>query len=215
MRYLGGTTRALAPITAVCLALTLAACTSTPAANPTRPAVSSSPSPPAPPPAPTPTPEPSPTSTAELPDVTVAPAPPAALDGPPTEENAAAVAEYYMSLFPYLFATGDSTTWEQLSGTACGYCSGVVDELRKDEARGRQSEGGALEFLDGGADATGSEEFIAWVTFVQHPSQTIDAQGTVVEDFHETRRTRATLLLEWDGGTWQVNGVDPVLIEVM
>ncbi len=120
-----------------------------------------------------------------------------------------------MSLFPYVFATGDSAAWEGLSGASCGYCDGVVNALRKDLAQQRHSEGGAVEILESGADPSGPQEFVVWVTYIEHPSQTVTANGDVVEDFPDTRHSRATLLLEWDGTAWQVNGVDPSLIEVL
>lgn len=208
MRYLGGTTRALAPITAVCLALTLAACTSTPTANPTRPAVSSSPSPPAPPPAPTPTPEPSPTSTAELPDVTVAPAPPAALDGPPTEENAAAVAEYYVSLYPYLRATGDSAQWAELAGPSCGYCAGILDDLRGMVARGERTVDGAIEIESSGAKTVDGDQYIAWVVMYEHRSHAVDDAGEIVEEFPAEVRFRVDMDLTWQGSRWRVDAVN-------
>lgn len=206
----------LTAATVVGLGLALAACTgsSSPYPSPTTASpVTAAPS--APRATPTSTPEPAPTPTAELVDVTVAPTPPAALDGPPTDENAAAVAEYFMSLFPYLFATGDGSEWERLSGPSCGYCSGVVNELRNDLARERHSDGGAFEILESSSEPSGSGEFITWVTFIQHPSRTVDKDGDVVEEFPETRRSRATLLLEWNGAGWRVNGVDPALIEVL
>lgn len=215
MRHHGGTTRALAAAAVVGIVLALAACSGSGGAGPTSPPAVTASSTPQVTATPSPTAEPSPTPTAALTDVTVAPTPPAALDGPATEENAAAVAEYFMSLFPYLFATGDSGTWEALSGPSCGYCSGVVDSMRADLAKQRHSEGGAIEVLESGASTFDSADFVTWVTFIEHPSQTVDHAGHVVEDFPDTRHSRATLLLKWDGTGWQVNGVDPSLIEVM
>src|SRR5689334_228711 len=62
----------------------------------------------------TPTPTPTPAESASV-DVTVKPTRPAALDEPPSADGAAAVAAYFVLLFPYVNATGDLTDWKTLS----------------------------------------------------------------------------------------------------
>jgi len=213
MGHSGGRARTLAAATVTGIVLALAACTDSGSAAPTAPPTTSAPATPSP--TPTATPEPSPTPTAALPDVTVAPTRPAALDGPATEENAAAVAEYFMSLFPYMYATGDTSEWERLSGASCGYCSGTLDDLNEKIAVGRHAEGGHFEFEGRGASTFDGREFFAWVVFVQHPSRAVDGSGDLVEDFPDTSRVRAQVTLTWDGSGWSVDGVDPAKLETL
>lgn len=42
-------------------------------------------------------------------------------------EGAAAAAEYFIELYPYVMATGDTEEFEAMSHRACGYCEGVLD----------------------------------------------------------------------------------------
>ena len=99
-------------------------------------------------PSPTPSqaaPAPSPTRAADEQDVTVPPERPAALGGPGTEENAKAVGRYFLSLFPYVVATGDLTAWDALSGQSCTYCSSVREFVTEIHDAGHHGEGGAFE----------------------------------------------------------------------
>lgn len=72
-------------------------------------------------PTPSESPEPSPTETGP-----VKPERPAAMerDG---AEGAAAAAEYFLELYPYVMATGDTTEWEAMSHAECGYCFGSLE----------------------------------------------------------------------------------------
>lgn len=215
MRHHGGTTRALAAAAVVGIGLALAACSGSGGAGPTSPPAVTASSTPQVTATPSPTPEPSPTPTAALADVTVAPTPPAALDGPATEENAAAVAEYFMSLFPYMYATGDTAEWERLTGENCGYCSGTLADLQKKLASGRHAQGGSFEVEASGSSTFDGHEFFAWVVFIQHPSRAVDEAGTVVEDFPDTTRVRAQVTVVWSGSGWAVDGVDPRELETL
>jgi DNA-binding LacI/PurR family transcriptional regulator len=49
-------------------------------------------------------------------------------------QGAAAAAEYFIELYPYVMATGDTEEFEAMSHRACEYCKGVLDNeawLRK------------------------------------------------------------------------------------
>ncbi|UJP41470.1 hypothetical protein F1D97_08700 [Cellulomonas palmilytica] len=118
-----------------------------------------------------------------------------------------------MSLFPYMYATGNSSEWERLAGESCGYCSGALTDLSAKVSVGRHAEGGQFEFEARGSSTFDDKEFFAWVVFVQHPSRALDGSGTVVEDFPDTTRVRAQVTLAWDGSTWSVIGVDPRKVE--
>ena len=49
--------------------------------------------------------------------------------------GAGAAAYYFVSLYPYVYATGDLTAWKDMSESTCQFCQSVVDnvtELHKD-----------------------------------------------------------------------------------
>ena len=41
-----------------------------------------------------------------------------------------AVAEYFVLLYPYVYATGDLAEWNALSDPDCKFCASVVDNAR-------------------------------------------------------------------------------------
>ncbi|GEA79604.1 DUF6318 family protein [Cellulomonas sp. CW35] len=199
-------------ITALALAtLVLTACTDQgPAAPTTRATTTTAPAPPSASAGPTPTPSPTPSA---LPDVTVPPQPPAALEGPADADNAQAVAQYFMSLFPYVFATGDTTAWDELSGEDCGYCADITDLAAADRSKGYHEVGGHIEFTFASAMDFEDGTFSATIAFDEHPSQTVNSDGEVVEDYPGIKVTQADVSLEWRDGRWLVQGVDPTLVE--
>jgi hypothetical protein len=68
------------------------------------------------------------------PDVVVEkPERPAAMDRDDAE-GAAAAAEYFIELYPYVMATGDTDEFEAMSHEACGFCSDVLNSASANEA---------------------------------------------------------------------------------
>lgn len=162
----------------------------------------------------TPSPEQSPTPTVSVSptsgpdqDVTRAPEPPGALTGPGSKENAAAVATYFMKLFPYAVATGDLAAWNKLSGNTCNYCSTVREIVEDIYADGNHGIRGALDITGSEAYLNDDGSFVVILGVTQHPSQTVDSTGSLVEDFPETNRYRPLLGLQFQGGAWTVTGV--------
>ena len=192
--------------------LGVAGCTAGSATEaPTTPARSSTTSTPATPePSPTlpsaPTSSAAPTSGPDQ-DVTKPPARPEALDGPATEDNAIAVAKYFTALYTYIVATGDFTEWDALSGPECRFCANGRESARDLHSAGNHGTGGAVDIGFGSAAAQDDGTFVASVQFTEYPSQTVDATGAIVEDFPETNRLMATMLLSRTASGWKVNGV--------
>lgn len=46
-----------------------------------------------------------------------------------TPEGAVAAAEYFISLYPYVYATGDLTEWDAMSEDSCVFCQSVHDKV--------------------------------------------------------------------------------------
>ncbi|WP_233188337.1 DUF6318 family protein, partial [Actinomyces qiguomingii] len=46
-----------------------------------------------------------------------------------TPEGAITAATYFISLFPYVFATGDLDAWKNLSDDNCSYCNTVIHNV--------------------------------------------------------------------------------------
>lgn len=139
--------------------------------------------------------------------MTVEPPRPDALQGPATEENAVAVAKYFMALFPYTVATGDLTDWDVLSGKECKYCAsvhGIVDEIYE---AGNHGVGGAYDIGVGLPYDRGDGAFVVAIDLTQYPSQTVDTNGAVVDDYPGVVSLRARVALSHRGDRWIVDGV--------
>lgn len=57
-------------------------------------------------------------------------------------EGAAAAAEYFIELYPYVMATGDVEEFEAMSHRACGFCADALEQAERIEAHGYTYTGG-------------------------------------------------------------------------
>ncbi|MGN7704889.1 DUF6318 family protein [Cellulosimicrobium sp. 22601] len=128
-------------------------------------------------PSPSESPEPSPAETGP-----VKPERPAAMDRDDAE-GAAAAAEYFLELYPYVMATGDTAEWDAMTWTeTCGFCSSVSEDARSITQDGHTFAGGAvitelekswpLDELIGGYPVD--------LNATMEEGQIVDAGGTVV-----------------------------------
>ncbi|WP_421742848.1 DUF6318 family protein [Cellulomonas sp.] len=143
-------------------------------------------------------------------DVTVKPERPAALDEPPSVEGAVAVAEYFLLLYPYIYATGDLVDWSGLSHAECIFCASATANTQSMFARGDRSEGGAFDLIGSSVEEVSPGEwYTVKVDLVQEPSTTLAVTGAVVEEFPETKRVHVDLAVVWSAGTWAIRESTP------
>jgi len=64
------------------------------------------------------------------------------------EVGAVAAAEYFMELHEWVYATGDLTEWDRLSGQTCAFCSNVHDAVHDSYADGGRVDNGESDFTD-------------------------------------------------------------------
>ena len=58
-------------------------------------------------------------------------------------KGAAAAAEYFIELYPYVMATGDTEEFEAMSHRACGFCEDVLDDIARFQGKGQTYDGGS------------------------------------------------------------------------
>jgi len=121
--------------------------------------------------------EPSPTETGPA-----KPERPAAMDRD-DGEGAAAAAEYFLELYPYVMATGDTVEWDAMTwDETCGFCSSVSTDARAIAESGQTFTGGGVtaeiekqwpldEFIGG---------YPVDVNATMQDGQVVDAEGDVV-----------------------------------
>ncbi|WP_318280490.1 DUF6318 family protein [Cellulosimicrobium funkei] len=145
------------------------------------------------------TPEPEPTTTGPP-----KPERPAAMDRDDAE-GAAAAAEYFLELYPYVMATGDTADWEAMSHSQCDTCSDFLEQARTISLRDDVFSGGTVAATvdEPGRyvrdEATGLQPLD--LTFEQEPISIVDKDGAEVFSTpmeSDTRRVEmGTLDGEW------------------
>lgn len=175
------------------MAFGLAACT-TSKPSPT-PSVSSSPSPSL---SVRPTPSSSPTWLPVRPDSTKS----EGLDG------AISTARFFLSLYPYVYQTGDLSGWQAMSHPDCEFCKSVSDNVTRMVAQGSRAVGGDLASTVSGAtlDQAGGLSEIT-LRIEQQAGYVLRSDGTQ-SDAHPRGGYTAHVYPRWVGGLWVISGVN-------
>ena len=127
--------------------------------------------------------------------------------GAPGAEGAAAAASYFISLYPYVFATGDLSEWDALSEADCKYCQNVRASVEDQLARGVRGEGSEITVITAdGTEIAHGDAYAADLEITQAPSFEVTSDGTRVPD-GDGGRFRLHLALWWRDG-WLVRAVD-------
>ncbi|MFC0644081.1 DUF6318 family protein [Cellulomonas phragmiteti] len=140
-------------------------------------------------------------------DVTVPPARPEAM-ATPSADGAAAAASYLISLYPYVYATGDLTEWNSLSGPTCTFCSSTRDGAAEVHSEGRRIEGGAFTIESAeGIELDAGRWYSATIIGLESASVEYDSQGAVIDETPGGRH-EVTIALSIAAGEWVVDGVE-------
>lgn len=119
---------------------------------------------------------------------------PAAMDRDDAE-GAAAAAEYFIELYPYVMATGDTAEFEAMSHEACGFCTDVLNDARRVAQNEESYIGGqtaiAVSQVYEQDELTGI--YPLDVSIVQEASRIIDRHG---EEVSSLARTASDLRVE-------------------
>ncbi|WP_279536518.1 DUF6318 family protein [Cellulomonas shaoxiangyii] len=155
-------------------------------------------------PSPTPAPTAAPTPTADL---SVPPARPDAM-ATPSADGAAAAASYFISLYPYAYATGDTAEWATMSGAQCAFCTRTRDGVsRVHDGDGRVT-GGAIDIHEArGTELDAGRWYSAKVIATEAPSTETDASGSRVSA-SEGGRYAFEVALTYASDGWTVDAVD-------
>lgn len=149
---------------------------------------------------------PSPTPTPTTPPEAVKPVEPEAMSSPGTE-GAAAAAEYFLSLYPYVYATGDLMSMKGMIDPECIFCADVVADVTADIAAGLTTVGGTVR-VDASRSTQISDEFYSVdLTVETDPSQAVDGDGGVVESFEAGSGT-AVMIVLGAPGRWVIRAVE-------
>jgi len=131
---------------------------------------------------------------------------PAAMDEH-TVEGAIAAGKYFVQLYPYIYATGDLSEWNELSGKSCKFCAGAKDHVVKLHESGGFVRGGTVTVSseDGGGPYDNGV-YIVELGVQVAPSTDVHGDGST-KDFDGTTFPNFTISLTWDNSSWTVSGV--------
>ena len=122
--------------------------------------------------------------------------------------GAAAAAEYFLELYPYVMATGDTAEWDAMTwADTCGFCTGVRDNALEIQSAGdaysgsettvNSAEAGEVDTLTGGRAVI--------VDVVQAPHRRTGSDGEVIAEGGEvTGRLHVDVL--FTDGRWYIVG---------
>ncbi|SED93770.1 hypothetical protein SAMN04488554_1109 [Ruania alba] len=127
--------------------------------------------------------------------------------GEETVEGAVAAAEYFVELYPYVYASGDLTEWDALSDEGCGFCSNVRERAEELHADGGYSVGGDVEVA--GAQGGGPYEddsYVVEFALTIAESEFRHADGTSTT-YNEVVEPRFLVSMIWRDASWIVLGI--------
>lgn len=121
-------------------------------------------------------------------------------------EGAVLSADYFLSLFPYVYATGDLADWESLSEDGCVFCSNVMTDVTARLELGWWSDPWEQEVVFVSCDeAVGDPStMVVDVNVISGEIVTHRADG-IVERRRPPQDTEPfTLQMHWNGESWNV-----------
>ena len=124
-------------------------------------------------------------------------------------EGAKAAAEYFLALYPYVYATGDLEEWRAMSDPACEFCEGAARHSTELFSAGGYGVGGEIEILGIGAAPPDEEwaHFRVGVDGIESPSVEYSSNGEVLRTIAGGEVTYNFALLPTENG-WVVRGVN-------
>jgi hypothetical protein len=122
-----------------------------------------------------------------------------------TADGAAAAAGYYLSLYQYIYATGDLTEWTALSAPSCEFCTKVSAEVTEIHSRGAHVISPMRVTSTEGVELDAARWYTAHVGLSFDESQEVASDGsTVLKD--PAGDYSMTLAMTWADG-WIIDAV--------
>ena len=135
--------------------------------------------------------------------------------GENSPEGAVAAAEYFISLYPYVYATGDLTEWDAMSEEGCVFCGSVHDNVTELHESGGWADPGTAEIDDASYEsaADGFEYSAVTIAALTSPNQLHDpASSSSAQPVRETpsapTESTITVAIRYSGLAWSIGGVE-------
>lgn len=122
-------------------------------------------------------------------------------------EGAVAAAEYFVSLYPYVYATGDLTEWDAMSEDGCVFCGSVHDNVTELHESGGWAEPWAqsLEANSFARDPKNEQRLVIPVVVDSTPGIVHTISGDDTARPTQTPRVETIKVqVLWQDGSWRV-----------
>lgn len=123
-------------------------------------------------------------------------------------EGAKAAAEYFLSLYPYVYATGDLDVWREMSHPECEFCRSVDENVDRIFGDGGYALGGeiAVEEIVAAPPDDEYPHFRVGIHGAEEPSDVYSADGEIEVSTSGGRGTYSFAVLR-EGSSWTIRGV--------
>ncbi|MEP7764427.1 DUF6318 family protein [Sanguibacter sp. 25GB23B1] len=124
--------------------------------------------------------------------------------------GARAAAEYFLSLYGYVFQTGDLTEWDAMCDPESEFCNGVRDAVTEHVASGNVQTGGEATISVGQVlEPSGAlEEYEVSGLMVQEAYEIVDEGGQLVSSDEGEGEIPTSIFLKMDSaGEWHIRAV--------
>lgn len=155
---------------------------------------------------PTPTPEPSESTPQPVPSPTV----PDAMSQP-GEAGATAAATYFLSLYTYLFESGDATAWNALSDPGCGFCADTASSATSLHDDGWTVQGGTFDIVASSA-VTGATDLFKVDVEVRHEATVLVRADGSSPQTEDAEHLRMTFVVIGSPGAWVIRAVEHEIV---
>ena len=121
--------------------------------------------------------------------------------------GAEAAAQYFLELYPYVYASGDLDGWKEMSHPECKFCESVVENVKTLHDSGGFARGGDMDFeqVSSHAPVPGNSLFRVDLLVSQAATQTVDGSG--VETESAPTSNLLILGMDQDVGQWMIRAV--------
>jgi len=124
-------------------------------------------------------------------------------------EGAIAAATYFISLYPYVYNTGDLAEWEALSHPECVFCASVSTEVKEMVSSGHRLEGAGVTIsASSGAEVDPGKWFSAELIAAQAEYVEIDSSGNRLEEAPGSN-LRVTFAIVREADAWRIREASP------
>ncbi len=124
-------------------------------------------------------------------------------------EGAVAAGTYFMQLYPYVFATGDLSVWDEMRTEECSFCADISSKVETLHADDGSTTGGEIAILNssGGGPYGEGHHYLVQLDISEEPSVRISGDGSREEvvggDYPEIL---ISVLYTSDG--WRIEGLN-------